>query len=281
MRALAVSVLTAAMFLGALQPASAEATGYLNVSWTEKDGLPGSYIGSIAQDREGYLWLVANGALVRFDGVRFVEWGAIAPTPQTRIRGAAVVSAARDGSLWIGHSGDGGVSRVHEGRVTSYSPHEPGVPSGVVRSVIEGPDGSIWAASQSGVSRFRKGQWKRLDAEEGLSSDPAYSVHTDRKGAIWVGTAVGVFRLAAEGEKFELVRATLRARGFAEDERGTMWVTGLDHPFRSVRDPDLLPLSPSLLRTASGGCRSAACCAGSRLCSIRTRQGFRWPRLSR
>jgi signal transduction histidine kinase/streptogramin lyase len=45
----------------------------------------------------------------------------------------------------------------------------------------------------------------------------------------------------------------VRARGFAEDSTGSMWVTGLDHPFRAVEHPSRSPLPTSLLQTASGG----------------------------
>jgi ligand-binding sensor domain-containing protein len=146
-----------------------EGIGYLHVSWTEKDGLPGSYIGAMAQDRDGYLWLVANGALVRFDGVRFVEWNVIGPPAFRNLR-PTVLSASSDGALWIGLAGDGGVSRFKDGEITTY-----------------------------------------------------------------------------------VALPSIQARGFAADERGGMWITGLDHPFRSVAEPDRATLSASLLQSASGG----------------------------
>ena len=47
---------------------------YTVTSWTDKDGMPSSYVRAIAQDRVGYLWLATYSGLFRFDGVRFLPW---------------------------------------------------------------------------------------------------------------------------------------------------------------------------------------------------------------
>src|SRR5262245_60950491 len=86
-------------------PASAQDHGgsdYMRASWTENDGLPGSAIGAMAQDDEGYLWLISSGGLVRFDGVRFVDWTATVPAGRQQRVGASTLSTALDGSLLIG-----------------------------------------------------------------------------------------------------------------------------------------------------------------------------------
>ena len=88
-------VLTSAPATG-LQPEPSE---YIRVSWTEKDGLPGSAIGAMAQDGDGYLCLISSGGLVRFDGVRLVEWSAIGPAGRAPVRSVSPTTrAARCGS---------------------------------------------------------------------------------------------------------------------------------------------------------------------------------------
>ena len=208
----------------------APGSGYLHVSWTEKDGLPGSYIGSMAQDTDGYLWLIANGGLVRFDGVRFVEWAATSPDPLPDIR-PSVLHAARAGGLWIGLAGDGGVARLFKGRVTLFETGRGGLFAGTVRAIVEDGQGELWAAGQAGVARYSGNRWEPVGGEQGLPSAPVYSLFKDRKGDLWVGTAVGVFHRA--GGRFSLALPAIRAMGFADDVHGGMWMTGLDHPFRS------------------------------------------------
>src|SRR5215216_2625082 len=59
---------------------AAEATDsildYTTASWSEKDGLPSSYVTGVAQDANGYLWVGTAAGLVRFDGYRFTDWTA-------------------------------------------------------------------------------------------------------------------------------------------------------------------------------------------------------------
>jgi Mn2+/Fe2+ NRAMP family transporter len=56
---------------------------------------------SIAQTTDGYLWIGTNSGLIRFDGVRFVDW----ENPATKSRWTVLIRSllgAKDGSLWIG-----------------------------------------------------------------------------------------------------------------------------------------------------------------------------------
>ena len=89
---------------------------YALSSWTEGDGLPANAIRALTQDGDGYLWLGTRAGLVRFDGVRFVVWEHDSNAVQTE-NDITAVYAARDGSLWIGYGGAGGMSRLKNGRV--------------------------------------------------------------------------------------------------------------------------------------------------------------------
>ena len=252
--------LRAALFAALMGPAAApvraqpaEPTEYVLASWTEKDGLPGSQIGSIAQDGDGYLWLATNAGLVRFDGVRFVEWLTIHPSgPPLAV---ASLRAARDGGIWIGLSGSGGVAHLRRGRLTLHAAAAGGPPPGTVRSLAEDRHGSLWAAGQFGVAIHRSGSWERLGSGAGLPPDAAYGVHEDRAGGIWVGTDVGVFHRPAGSGRFVHADEQIRVWAFADDHRNRMWITGLDHPFRLLQGPPPAAVSPAMLRAASGGWR--------------------------
>src|SRR5437899_1433806 len=47
---------------------------YLHQIWRTEDGLPNAYVRAVRQSRDGYLWLATDESLVRFDGLRFVEY---------------------------------------------------------------------------------------------------------------------------------------------------------------------------------------------------------------
>jgi ligand-binding sensor domain-containing protein len=44
--------------------------------YTNKDGLPSSYVKSIAQDQYGFIWLATRISVCRFDGKNFKEFPA-------------------------------------------------------------------------------------------------------------------------------------------------------------------------------------------------------------
>jgi hypothetical protein len=54
-------------------PHAQRLTQYGHTAWHVQDGLFGSP-NTIAQTKDGYLWLGTDAGLVRFDGVRFVPW---------------------------------------------------------------------------------------------------------------------------------------------------------------------------------------------------------------
>ena len=94
---------------------------YSVASWTAKDGLPDGAIASIAQDRDGYLWLGGDFGLLRFDGVRFTEWdwNLIAQPALEHVRIELLCSSA-DGSLWIAFGDGGNIVRLHDGHASAY-----------------------------------------------------------------------------------------------------------------------------------------------------------------
>src|SRR5437899_1120757 len=66
----AVACLNQPAFSAALTPPSAF-SDYRITSWTGGDGIMLGEIRSLAQDKDGYLWLASDGGLVRFDGFHF------------------------------------------------------------------------------------------------------------------------------------------------------------------------------------------------------------------
>src|SRR5271157_2157457 len=67
-------------FLAALWPCafglnpSLDTNQYGHKAWTIREGFFKGIISSIAQTPDGYLWLGTDFGLLRFDGVRPVEW---------------------------------------------------------------------------------------------------------------------------------------------------------------------------------------------------------------
>ena len=96
-------------------------TDYSLTTWGPAEGLNSNEIWAIDQTPEGYLWLGTDAGPVRFDGVRFVPWEALGVPP---LPGGAVraLTSTRDGSLWFGFGGQGGVIRLQNGQIRHYGP---------------------------------------------------------------------------------------------------------------------------------------------------------------
>lgn len=91
-----------------------------------------------------------------------------------------------DGKLWVGMPDS--ISELDgQGNWTA-------IRSGFdqINGIIRAHDGTIWVASNGGVSRFVQGSWIDNSIEEGLPNATARQVYEDRRGRIWVGTTHGL-----------------------------------------------------------------------------------------
>ena len=230
-----VGVIAAAGQLAGASVSEVVPTPYTFSSWTENDGLPANSIWSLAQDADGFLWIGTRAGLMRFDGVRFVVWEHDTDLAQTETDITAVYPA-RDGSLWIGYGGSGGISRLKDGRVDVYRPTD-GLRQGYVRGIVQDRDGVIWAGARGGLSRFQDNRWERVGAEYGLADDDILGLYEDQLHNLWIGTAGGVFvrkrgtdafTRVAQGTSVEEVHA------FSEDASGALWASDRRGPLERL-----------------------------------------------
>src|ERR1700758_1104477 len=128
----------------ALDP-SLDISQYAHSSWKVRDGFTKGVITSLAQTPDGYVWLGTESGLVRFDGVRPVQWQP--PTGQ-QLPGSLItfLLAAHDGTLWIGTFS--GLASWKDGKLRTI----PELAGQSVTSILEARDGTVWIGiyAQSG-----------------------------------------------------------------------------------------------------------------------------------
>jgi signal transduction histidine kinase/sugar lactone lactonase YvrE len=217
-------------------------TGYTYTSWSRKDGLVGP-VWAVAQDGNGFLWLGTDAALIRFDGVRFVSWEGLGgqALPRLPIRALLVTP---NGTLWVGFGGSGGIARIDNRSVTTFTGAGGTESIGTVTSIVEDHDGTAWASAANGLYHLEQDRWVRAGAADGLPDDGAVSAFVDRSGALWVSTVAGLFRRdRSERGPFELIEPSYdpqRTISLSQAPDGQLWATDSLVGFRAVRSrPDL------------------------------------------
>src|SRR6184192_4869747 len=86
--------------------------------WLTENGLPQNTVHSIAQARDGYVWLATEEGLARFDGIRFTVFDK-QNTPELKTNDIRVLLEDRQGALWIGTTD--GLVRLSEAKFTAFT----------------------------------------------------------------------------------------------------------------------------------------------------------------
>jgi len=146
------------------------------------DGLAGTQIWDLRQDRRGLLWVAATWGFSSFDGARFNSLAAPQGLPSPSAR---TVLEDRDGNLWFGTNA--GVARFDGRTVTSFAGHD-GAPRGTVwASAVDGA-GRLWFGGDDGLVRFADGRFARFGPADGLAGETVYGLLAARDGTLWIGS---------------------------------------------------------------------------------------------
>jgi len=234
--------------------------------YTTRDGLAADVILRLFEDSRGDVWIGSAGHGTRSNGLSRWERGADVfhhyseKDNLPRLDRFYVSSFAEDrsGNLWIGFSGDGGLTRRRDGEFTRFTSSD-GLPPGQIRNMLVDGAGRLWlATTQGGLSRIdnpaaARPTLRTYTTADGLSSNEITCVSEDQWGRIYIGTGRGIDRLDPETERIKhyetadglplgQIESSLR------DRQGTLWfssfATGL---VRFVPEPDPPAVPPPIL----------------------------------
>lgn len=192
-------VLSAASSAFSLDPKKAFSQ-YIQSSWTTDAGLPQTSVYSIAQTRDGYLWIGTEQGVASFDGVRFRSFNQ-RNTPALPSNYVHRLLGARDGSLWIGT--DSGLTH-YDGKTWSTWTSKSGLSDDDIEALAEAPDGSLWIGTSNGLDRLSNGNVHAWHLKEGLPSDFVTALQIDSAGILWIGTHAGL--ASFDGHQFKSYR---------------------------------------------------------------------------
>ena len=204
----------------ALNP-SLDVNQYAHTSWKIRDGFPKSEVSSIAQTRDGYLWLGTESGLFRFDGVRSVLWR---PPANHELPSNWIFSllVTRDGTLWIGT--EKGLVSLKDGKPTQYAE----LAGRYIFKLLEDREGTVWASGGAvpvGKLCAIRNNSVQCFGDDGSLGRAVFNLYEDRNGNLWAGVKEGLWRWKPGPPKFYPLPGELDGiQCFGEDIDGTILV---------------------------------------------------------
>jgi signal transduction histidine kinase/ligand-binding sensor domain-containing protein len=222
---------------------------------------PSGQLHSIAGDGSGNLWISDQhqGLLHLLGGsvVERIPWAGLGRKDWAM----ALLAGPVPGGLWLGFS-QGGVAYFKDGKVRESYSGGDGLGEGIVNSLSLDPDGTLWAATEGGLSRAKNGRVATLTSQNGLRCDTVFWVMQDDDHSFWLYTACGLVRIAGTEmdawvsdpkrtvkntvfDSSDGVRSRILTTGYtplvAKTLDGKLWFLPLDGV--SVIDPRHLPFN--------------------------------------
>ena len=168
---------------------------------------------AIASDNHGGLWLsmwlTLYGLLHLADGkiVEQVPWRDMGGGP------GPASSLDPDGGVWTGLL-SGGIAYFHAGQIRKLPSSDGRGRSRKVLDIARGRDGTLWAATENGLSRINNGRVATLTTANGLPCNAIHWIIEDDQSSYWLYTRCGLLRIARtevdawEADPKRTVRAT-------------------------------------------------------------------------
>jgi len=205
--------------------------------WETADGLLPTNVRSIAQTRDGYVWMAAFDGFVRFDGFRAVllsgkNTPGLPPVPK-----GSQVFADATGRLW---------ASTTEGRLFSFDQvtwreHRTGEgwPGLVVESICENAAGRLIFSGAKSLLQFSGGHFTPVALPE-LPPDfrPPLKAVFDPTGKLWLASPSYLWRGEAEGWKLVASSESLGSglHGIAPAREAGVWIASSREIRRYVAD---------------------------------------------
>jgi signal transduction histidine kinase/ligand-binding sensor domain-containing protein len=156
---------------------------------------PGGQVHSITGDSSGNLWISdQHQGLFHLLGASMVDripWARLGRKDWA----TALLAAPVPGALWLGFS-QGGVAYFKDGKVRESYAGVDGLGEGIVTSLSLDSDGTLWAATEGGLSRVKNGRVATLTSQNGLPCNTVFWMKQDDAHSFWLYMACGLVRIA-------------------------------------------------------------------------------------
>ncbi len=157
-------------------------------------GVAARNIWFLGGDGRGAEWISANEGLFCFtlgDTIRSIPWSRLG---HTGFGARALLPDRSQGGVWLGFY-EGGIVYVKDEQVRASYTAADGLGNGRVDGLRFGSRGTLWAATEGGLSRIRDGRVMTLTSKNGLPCDEVHWSVEDDDHFVWVYMTCGLARI--------------------------------------------------------------------------------------
>ena len=172
---------------------------YVQTVFNGKNGLPCGEANDIAQTTDGILWIGTYAGLYRYNGNEF-RW----MNDYESVHNVNALYVDDEGRLWIG-TNDNGLSIAINGSVVNVLDQDQGLPSNIVRCIVQGSDGYYYIGTSSSMQVLAlSGGLKKITAFKEING--ADSIAADKQGHVVAVSSGGFLFLMKESRILSSLR---------------------------------------------------------------------------
>ena len=214
-----------------------------NGKFTAVPAVPGGFTHAIASDNRGGLWLSLWLTSNDYGLAHLVDGKIIEHAPWQKLGGGPGTGLVPDpdGGVWTGLL-SGGVANFRAGQIRNLSLTDDG--ASTIRKVLDvsrDRDGTMWVATDNGLSRITNGRVATLTTANGLPCNTVHWIIEDQLASYWLYTACGLVRIA---------RTDLDA--WTTDPKRIVQSTTFDSADGILLVPILKPSRPAVTKSSDG-----------------------------
>ena len=167
-----------------------------NGKFTAAPSVPAGNKNAIAGDNHGGLWLSLYGTANDYGLVHLVDGKIIEQAPWRKLGGGPGTGLVPDpnGGVWIGLL-SGGMAYFRAGQIQNLPLSDGRAGARKVLDVSRDRDGSMWAATENGLSRIKNGRVITLTTANGLPCNTVHWIIGDDVSSYWLYTQCGLLRV--------------------------------------------------------------------------------------
>jgi ligand-binding sensor domain-containing protein/signal transduction histidine kinase len=204
------------------------------VNWDQEHGLLANGIQAVTQSADGFIWIVSQEGVLRFDGADFLLPDVFKSVPLERRAGLSLKADSR-GQLWIGLWR--GVYCRDKNRKYTFFNAQKGVPNTLVQAIETDRRGRVWLGNNLGQLLVENhDRFEEWPADRDLKGQNIYWIKLVKSGELLVAASKGLYRIDAARQHLEpwplpgtprpisVGGGNLVSSVMAEDIIGRLWV---------------------------------------------------------